>query len=215
MAFQPCPGCAAVDIVWEEGGNTMENAINLMHVDGSAFTLAQLSAALAVINTWITTWAAPRMSTAYTLLHLEARGLDAADSPITTGFGGANGTQAGNQLPNNVTIALKLLTGKAGRSNHGRFYWIGLLQSHQTGDTYDTTELAAIVTALDHLRSAIDGIDANTGLAVLSRYSGVDPVTHKPIKRAHGVPSFVTGTAVTDNVLDSQRRRLIGHNAHR
>jgi len=45
---------------------------------------------------------------------------------------------------------------------------------------------------------------------VVSRFSGVDPDTGKPIPREAGVATPVLAPLVTDLTVDSQRRRLPG-----
>lgn len=192
----------------------MENVIHAVHTDGTAWSAAQLSAMLTVINTWITGSLIGHMVSAYVLDHLKGVDLSASPGPEVTGFGGAGGTMVGTPLPANVSLAIKFNSGTSGRGRSGRVYAIGLAKEKQTADRYDLTETTALNTAWAGLLTAINAV-TNTQMVILSRYHGVDPTTHKPVKRAAGVCIPILSVGATDNVLDSQRRRLIGHNRHR
>lgn len=214
MAFQPCPGVAEFDMVWSESGNIMENVIHVQHTDLSSWSTTNIANMLTTLNTWITGSLIGHMVSAYTLDHL--KGVDLTSSPGNegTGFGGTGGTMTGTPLPANVTLAIKFNSGTSGRGRNGRVFAIGLAKEKQTADRYDQTETTALNTAWAGLLTTINAV-TNCQMVILSRYHGTDPTTHKPVKRASGVGVPIISVGATDNVLDSQRRRLIGHNRHR
>lgn len=117
----------------------------------------------------------------------------------TTGLPEAGGP-GNNPLPNNVTVATKLLTGRTGRSYRGRFYMNGVSAPFVTADAQHITP-----TMQGHLRDFVDQLVADLlleglNLAIASFFSGGVP-------RTSGVLTDVTGATI-NSTLDSQRRRL-------
>lgn len=111
-----------------------------------------------------------------------------------------DGTRAAELLPNNVTLAIKRETGLAGRKNRGRIYWPGINSDEVTGtNTIIGGTGAALATALNTLL-----------LAQFTDNGAVEVVYH----RATGTGTPVVGYTLADFFLDSQRRRLPGHNRH-
>lgn len=136
------------------------------------------------------------------LTEVQTRKLDpadplAADVPVTPPI---QGTQPGQDVPADATMTMSWRTGKAGRRYRGRNYAVGLPELLRTtddrmGSTY-VNGLAGIAAALIH--------------SILT--AGELVVFHAP----GDVPSTfdntwdVVTTAVIENILDSQRRRLPG-----
>lgn len=150
----------------------------------------------------------PYTSADVTLTSIEV--LDAATPgglgvEYTTGLPEA-GVSASAALPNNVTIATKLSTGRVGRSYRGRFYFLGIPEAYLSTDKQSL--LPVVQTALnDFVNELISNLQLSSmSLAVASLYSGVD-VNHKPIPRTAGILTDVIGSSV-NATLDSQRRRL-------
>lgn len=111
-----------------------------------------------------------------------------------------DGTRAAELLPNNVTIAIKRETGLAGRKNRGRIYWPGINSDEVTGiNTIIAGTVGALATALNTLL-----------LAQFTDNAAVEVILH----RSTGTGTPVVGYTVADLFLDSQRRRLPGHNRH-
>lgn len=145
------------------------------------------------------------------LLFLDA--VEAVDASVVGGTGiefttglpiQGNSTLGG--VPNNVTVATKLSTGRVGRSYRGRSYMNGIPQVHITSDQQHID--ATLVTQLGLFFETImtDLALSSCALCVASLYSGVD-ADHKPIPRAAGILTEVISTS-TNTTLDSQRRRL-------
>jgi hypothetical protein len=160
------------------------------------------------LNSWVIGEVLPLMSndTTYTgsaAVDMSAPGQEGVEVPVSPAEEGGN-VVAG--LPNNVTAAIKFLTGFTGRSNRGRNYFIGLGENQATGNTLSDSAQSAIQAAFEALGGYLVGLGADH--VVASLYSGVDSEGH-PIPRSAGVVHSVTQYAM-DNLLDSMRRRLTG-----
>lgn len=213
MAFIPCPGVAQFNLVYSSYGNPTENVMHVHHVDNSAWTTTQLAAMESTIITWDGASAKSHRVSDFGLISIFGRDLTSAAGAesITTVL--SQGTLAGPALPENCTISIKKDCGVAGRSFRGRWYWVGLAVSFMSADRYNQTECLAIVAALNALRDAVNAV-ANCELVVLSRFSGVNPTTHKPIPRGSGIATKMTNFSLVDNIIDNQRRRLPQHSRH-
>ena len=111
-------------------------------------------------------------------------------------------------LPTGTSLAISFRTALRGRSFRGRNYAVGLVKSHTTGpNTFTDAIVTAYQTAYNNLIAVATG--AGFTWVVVSRFSGVD-AEGKPIPRALGVTTPVTSVVMTDNIVDSQRRRLPG-----
>lgn len=122
--------------------------------------------------------------------------------PITSYNGHANEPSLANAL----SITASFRTGQRGRAHRGRNYVVGIpsgsmLDPNHVNSTYITT----VIDAYTDLIAPV--LDVGFQWCVCSRYSGVDPDTHKPIPRVAGVLTTVTNVIIVDNIIDTQRRR--------
>lgn len=114
------------------------------------------------------------------------------------------GVTGGVQCANNVTIAVAYRTGHRGRSFRGRTFHIGFPEGYRVGNTITGAAQTFLIQAYTHLLTL--GVAPIFHLGVVSRYSGT-------VRRPTGI--WTQATAVTlDTNIDSQRRRLPGHNRH-
>lgn len=103
--------------------------------------------------------------------------------------------------PNNVTLAIKFLTGGRGRSSRGRNYIVGLHVDAVTNNEVNPVHAAQYIDAYLLLMDA--GTISDGIWVVVSRF-------HDNAPREEGLAQQVTGVALTDFIVDSQRRRLPG-----
>lgn len=215
MAFHPVPNSAQVVMQYTQNGQLTENTY---WVKGTgAWTDASLTDLINnVFGAWESGYAKNRrqVSTALTLVRATDYN-SVASFGVEEGFT-INGTRTAGALPNHCTFAVKALTGLSGRAKRGRTYWIGLAQDQLDSGNLDQTLTGAaandIVAALNKL---IDGTFTypNGGSLVVAHRRAVlggvlawiDPAVTFPIIEFQAVDLFV----------DSQRRRLPGHNRHR
>jgi len=121
---------------------------------------------------------------------------------------GSNGNITGSVLSNNVSLCVSFRTANRGRSFRGRNYIAGVPVASVVQNNAVTGYVAAVVTAYEKLLPGGGALTSGTWV-VASRFSGVDS-EGKPIPRAAGVTTPITGVVVVDSTVDSQRRRLPG-----
>lgn len=114
-----------------------------------------------------------------------------------TGFGGV----VSKGLPNNVSFAVKRLSGLTGRSARGRIFWVGMPDTDLATDENFLTGPAslAILGAIDLMRTSL-ALSGWTPV-IVSRFTG-------GVKRDPAVTFVWTLTGITDERVDSQRGRL-------
>lgn len=204
--FVPLPNTAQVEMIYLAD---TEPAENVYHVKGTApWTLATLQTLTQNFIAWELSVMSPNRSTDTALVKVVAR-----DASIQSGVVIENsdtlpirGTSAGRTLPNNVTVAVAKRTDRGGRSYRGRIYHIGL-----TGDWIGTNTLlpSAPASLISDYESLLSGALSVNGAQLVVASKRQDKVWLNP-----GIVTPVTRFTV-DNNLDSQRRRLPGHNRHR
>lgn len=127
------------------------------------------------------------------------------------------GTNTGDPVPNNVTVAVEMRTHLLGRSFHGRVYLVGMntgLLDASTPNVLKTASLADVPAVFNELWSGLNGWHSITAPA--DRYRlGVMSYVHNGAVRSPAIITDVSGFALSDPYLDSMRRRLPGHNRHR
>jgi hypothetical protein len=109
-------------------------------------------------------------------------------------------------LPNNVSIAVSFRTALRGRSFRGRNYFAGLCENQVIDNEVGPTVVSAI--RLIYLGLLEVASDSEAQWVVVSRFSGIDPVTKKPIPRETGISTPINAVVIVDPVVDSMRRRL-------
>lgn len=204
MAFIPVPNGAQVAMQYTiDNVNQAVNVYNFARVGGGNYDATTLQSLLDAMLTWETISAKAARSSSVALTRMTARAMHAQNAPVveevlTTPVVGTVGNPV---LPSQVTYAISLRTGFAGRSYRGRSYWIGLWESAVAGDFIDP----AVATGLRGIIELLTGpsfTDESHEFSVLSRYINNAP-------RALGELTKVTDVVLVDYRVDTQRRRLI------
>lgn len=198
--FIPVPNTARVRMVYSLFGQTIMNVFN--YEQTGPFLSADL---IALNSSVLTEWSAnlkPGMSNQITLEYIESTALDTAAGFQETLAVGVVGGRATPAAPTGVTLAIKFASGLIGRSQRGRIYVVGSCIADLAGDQYDNVTAAAI---LSNYTTFFNNIAATTGAnhVVVSYCSG-------GVWRTTGQTTPVTNYVLTDNNIDSQRRRLAG-----
>lgn len=203
--FISVPNTAQIEMIYTAASERVEN---VYHVVGSTPWDA---AGLAALTTYFVGWenGTAKLLRSDNVVLVLVRAIDmssvsGAEVETTEAITGSIGT---GHLPNNVTISIKANTGLRGRSYRGRTFWIGVNDSQldPSGQGMLATPLNSIVSALNNLRG---GVIPNSGkMAVVSKRNGGVP-------RTTGVATPIIEYVAIDPNIDSQRRRLIGHNRH-
>lgn len=117
----------------------------------------------------------------------------------------ASGGDAWASMPNNVTCAFALRTGRSGRSYNGRIYHVGLTEDSVTNSYIQPIRFTQMLDAYSELRTIEGANGTNFTIAVASAVSG-------GVERSVGVVTPVL-SVTGDASVDSQRRRLPGRGA--
>lgn len=208
MAFIPVPNTVAVDVIYQWDAQVVENTLYFEYTTPPISS--DLQDLLTGIRDLIATELLPLLSNTLSLIRLTAQVIDAADglfrllnvSPALQGSGGDR------PVPSNVSYAIQFKTGLSGRSFSGRNYVVGILEADVTSNDVATD----LRTGLLAFYTAVSAMSAGLGFlhVVVSRYSGVNPTTGRPIPRTTGIATPVLSYTTFDNTVDSQRRRLPG-----
>jgi hypothetical protein len=145
---------------------------------------------------------APITHTGTSLQQIEVTDISSEDDDgiiYTTGLPSV-GTSSGNALPNNVTVATKLLSGLTGRSRRGRKYFVGMSDNNISAGAQNI--LGAMQTALNQAYEEL--------LTLLTAEDWtwiIVSLISNGVPRTEGLKTPIIAFA-TNLVLDSMRRRL-------
>ena len=201
MARPPTENVAEATLTFLGDGQYMINKHHFINTAGwDEGSLNNLGTA---IREWFANEMVPYVSNIVSLVEIEVVDLTANSNlgiTVQTGLP-ITGTDQGQALPFNVTLAVKKGTGLVGRSHRGRTYHIGLTEGMVNVNTISPAVATALQAAYDALREPL-GIAIPVDMCVLSEVSGGVP-------RLEGICTPVTGIGI-DPTTDSQRRRLPG-----
>lgn len=200
MPFVAAANCIELAVIALQDNQPVENTFTF-RLPAPA-TLANLTTLAGVVDTWVQAHKG-QWPTNVTIEKYYLRALDSAGAPTyeQNPSVATDGTKAGTALPNDVTFSVTRYTGLAGRKNRGRLYQIGLVQTDLSGaNTVDATRAAGMITTYEALRTAM--------------LAATPSATQIILHRADGTHVDVIGHRYADLFLDSQRRRLPGHNIH-
>ena len=200
MTFIPVPKTARVQMIFTQQGQSIEN---VYHVRNPAvYDIPALLAVAGVFLNWHNTQLRTTQPSTVVLQRVIVTSLETASAPGIEDVSGLPlpGINGANQLPMNVTLAMRENTVLRGKSFRGRVYHIGLIPAAVIGSTVDSVYLAGLITIYNFLVSQL--ITAGFNLAVVSYRTA-------RAFRAVGVPTDVLAFTA-DSTTDSQRRRLPG-----
>lgn len=202
MPFVPAPNVVELQFRCTFDG---EQTMNRVHVHVGGPPTQAICQALATAGlTWWTGNVTAITGATLALREVYCKGVDNLNSFEATASPPAPvpGTQVGDTLPNNCSLAVSLRSGLTGRSARGRWFWQGLTEAQVTASRVIAGTVASIDAAITNLRSAI--VTLGHELIIVSY-------------RANGIPRpggpvyfSVINVIVVDSVIDSQRRRLPG-----
>lgn len=200
MAFIPAADTAEVVMTYTlPDGNQAKNVYNVREANITTWTPAALNALCDEFEDWETNTTKTMRSSSVLCTRIAARDLSSENGAIVERVVAIAGTAASPVLPANVTFAIKASTGIAGRSFRGRTFWIGIPESAVTGDLLDAAWAGFFIAGMEALQAALL---ANGWVhVVVSRYSNKAP-------RVAAVVTDIIGYSATDNIIDTQRRRL-------
>lgn len=208
MAFVPVANTVLVEFRYDYLGQQVENTLWFLGDDAPDPT--NMDALGVDLVDWWSGGLQPIQNLAVSLRELVITDMTSNTGPQVTHIGPLPlaGDVTEEPLPSNDTLAISFRTASRGRSFRGRNYFVGMSRTQYSGNVATSGFISAYTTAYE----ALLGGAATPGWnwVVASRFSGIDPVTKKPIPRVAGITTLITAVTVADDVLDSQRRRLPG-----
>jgi len=204
MAHQDVTDTVQVEMRFFMGNNNAQNTLHALCATTPG--LADLNDLGAVFVAWLETEWAPIASEDWTANELVLTSLDSITGPrrsipISPAI---PGELVGDAMPANCTIAIKEDIGRRGRGTAGRIFWIGLDESQVDGNQLVSAAQVAIVSALEALRTSVEGLANFTGLCV-------PHLTVNHVKPNPATSDVVQSFVLTDVNMDSQKDRLPFH----
>lgn len=209
MASVLVPGTVECEVLMLLDGEGIENTLYFNHT--GAWSVTEETDLANDMITWWGTHFSPPMSNQLVLHAVrvtDLTSLTGAQVEIAPGSSFVGG-QPTEPMSNNVAPAISFHTASRGRSFRGRNFISGIPIDAVNSNSVITSWEAAMTAA--YMQLLVVATANGAEWVVVSRFSGVDPVTHKPIPRATGISTPVVSAVFTDSVVDSQRRRLPNH----
>lgn len=200
--FIPAPQVARAEIVFQYGGQVVENVYHFKA--DSPIDLASLSTLAGALATWWHDNFPGYFVSGNKMLKVITTALDDQYAPqfVFAPSSGYEGTVlTASQLPGNCTAAVTLYTAKRGRSYRGRIFHVGLLEAHVTDNYVNGLMAIELFEKYHKLIEEPFGVNGWT-LGVLSYYTeGAWRMT----------ADFNACTSIVfSDLIDNQRRRLTG-----
>ena len=198
MPFVPVEDVARVAIVFQDtSGNEAVNVLHFINSLGGT-TTGRLNTLATLIETWLFAEWAPTAAIGWSAVRLEIRDLTEAEGLYQVVAIDVPGTDDGQALPSQNTIAISLRSNFVGRSRRGRLYHVGLSENAVNGDYLIGTSRTVLIDAYEALRTASDAADWNW--VVISYVADGAP-------RANPLLTLITSITITDDVIDSMDKR--------
>lgn len=203
----PAPNTLQLEMVYQTNGGMAENVYHIQGT-GTVTDLALLAGKIAdAALAWETAKGAALRSNFVALKTIRVRDIGQPDGFAIERSVSVIGARVAQACPDNVTVAIKWVTGRAGRSYRGRTYHVGFTVDMHAGDTLTAPIQAAMLDAYNDLRTRMHNLDVlNTGLA--SADLSIVSISHNHTARGTAVVTPVTAAVLSDPYIDSQRRRL-------
>lgn len=207
MPFNAIPDAALAKIEYTFRGQQCFNDIWFLKTGGAISVFDAASLANGIQITWGTT-VVPLLSNDLTLVRTTVRDYSLENGIEAVSTTGTYDGGAGDALPNNVAACVSLRTGFAGRHYRGRIYLPGIARTAVTENEYLDDFMNGVLTALSDFIGP-DAIAAGWQLVVVARQQTLTPGS-APVPIPGGIVTPAVSWQFTNNVVDSQRRRLPG-----
>lgn len=197
---------AEVVMQYELQGEIVEN---VYYVLGTAeWTIGLLSSLCTDFAGWETDIASPHRCVGTTCQRISAIDRSTETGPRVDQTVTIAGTAVEEPVSNNVTIAVSWRTAKRGRRYRGRTFYVGLGSGFLAVGAQSVT--AAAVPIIIGMYTNLMGVAfANGGKMVVAHQ------VEGGVRITPGTVEPITSVILVDQFIDSQRRRLPGHNRHR
>jgi hypothetical protein len=198
MPFVPVPDVARLAITYQDtSGNQAVNVLHFQDLDG-IHSPAHLNLLVQQVAGWLASDWADTAASAWSAIQVEARYLNTEDDFYKIESVNIPGTETGQALPSQDTIAISFRSGLTGRSRRGRLYHVGLSEAAVNGDYLIGTSRTVLIAAYEALMSAT--ATDNWFLVVVS-YTGDGQPREFPLV------TEITSVVITDDIIDSMDKR--------
>lgn len=204
MAFIAMVGGVHAQIVGRWDGQETINNLYFQTDNLADPTAEQVFALAQLLDSWYAGSVLPNLAQDFVYLYTQVRA-------INVGFGyqffvdasSTGGSVEGEAVPNNVDPCISFRTGVAGRFSRGRNYIPGLPNSMVDGNQLSTAWTGPVAAAYNELTAGGAHDPDPFNWVVASFYSAGVP-------RGSALATPIIQALFTDNIVDSQRRRLPG-----
>lgn len=201
MTFIATPGVVKAEMRYRLDLQQVENV--LWFKSQTTVDLTTMAALGAALDTWWHTYCRPRQTTETELREIYLTDQASSVAPVlsVSPTVPTSGAVSEDTLPNNCALTVSFKTAGRGRSARGRNYFLGIPET-----VVDSSQVQNVYASFI--------LGAYQGLLADIPASGWDwvVVSHQfnKVPRSTGLAQPVTSVALTDLVIDSQRRRLPG-----
>ncbi|HMC75206.1 MAG TPA: hypothetical protein VKG87_12960 [Terriglobales bacterium] len=203
MPLPPVPNAAKVTIhgIWD----SQQTITDLWFIGPDANpSPAQMTTLGNLVATWLTDWFLGPLCTAYAVQKVRVKDMSQVDGPLIEVFTpDASGGVSSEPVPNNVDPAITFRSSVGGRSGHGRVYIPGTPNSEVTLNTVSNTFIGLMTDAFAQFLPAGATDPTPFVWSVVSYFTAGAP-------RVTPFSFPIINVGFTDNIVDSQRRRLPG-----
>lgn len=202
MAFIPVPDVVEAELIMELYGQRIENTLYFEKAGG------WLPADMVELGEDLQVWWAAEYANIVTadvaLLDVVVTDLSSAFAPSigVPAPPGTVGGEAGASSPGNVCLTISFRTSGRGRSSRGRNYVSGIAEANIVGNDV-TGSYATVASGVYSALLTPGTLPADVVWVVVSRFTAGAP-------RVTGLAQPILSAIITDNAIDSQRRRLRG-----
>lgn len=207
MPFNAIANCAKVTLQHDFRGQECINDFWFLKSAGSITFLDLDGLAVAFGTRWGAN-VMPLLSSDLSLLSVTVRDYTVPNGLEVVEASGAGPGGAGDAFPNNVAACVSLRTGFAGRHYRGRIYLGGIPRTAVAENSYIPDFVNGIITALGPF-VGVGGVSPGWQLVVVAQWQVLTPHA-TPVPIPGGIVTPVQQFLFTDDVVDSQRRRLPG-----
>jgi hypothetical protein len=204
--FQPVPKTVEISIQGTYDGQLVENKFYAQALE--TITSSMVDALATVGEDWVVAHFLPLVLSNYVHSRTVARDLsvEASFESIDASAAGSTGTLTGSSaFPGSATVAIHRATGLSGKKAKSRIYHIGLNSGEAPlGNVLGSGVGVVLINLYEALRTAILADSSATWTYGYPQRI----VDHVKLTTANFIPVF--GHSLTDQFVDSQRRRLTG-----
>lgn len=204
MAFIPLVGGVKAVIHGLWNGQNTQNILYFQTDNLADPSQSDVIVLCSLLNDWYSSDILPNLNESFTYLNVECTAINVAFGfQVTNGTATGVGGVTGESMPGNVDPCISFRGNTSGRFARGRNYVPGISASDVAGNVLDADWMTSIAAGYEALTGAGAFDPDPFNWVVASFFFNGAP-------RVSGLATEVFFAGFTDNIVDSQRRRLPG-----